>query len=211
MPDGETLTPGAEPLFCSMKTRPPRCLLAAGAIASFLSAACDAPQYSPVPHKQPTSSADAPTAAGDRSYAYGTIIRCGLRGEFERYRGSGWSHAEDGITWTDGPAAKLVVTVPPSEYRLEFRLRAAGMRNPPDLVAQPVEVWLNGSKIAEWSVSEMADHIAEIPSGSLRERGDLAIEFRLPMARSPLALGVSADPRVLGIQCAQFEFREIPQ
>jgi hypothetical protein len=72
----------------------------------------------------------------------------------------------------------------------------------PDLPVQPVEVYANGQKIAEWQVGIAAEFSATIPGEITKAGGTLALEFRMPKATTPKALGVNADTRVLGI-CVQ--------
>ena len=65
----------------------------------------------------------------------------------------------------------------------------------------PVEVFGNGEKIADWKVSEKADFTAVIPAAIVKEGGPLTIELKVPRAVSPKALGLSDHERVLGVFC----------
>ena len=75
----------------------------------------------------------------------------------------------------------------------------AALTKPPELPWQPVEVHANGQKIADWEVGDTAEFDAAIPGTITRFGGTLTIEFRVPKATSPKALGVNQDSRVLGI------------
>jgi hypothetical protein len=77
----------------------------------------------------------------------------------------------------------------------------AALINPPELPAQPVEVYANGQKIADWQVSGKAEFTALVPPKREAQDATLTIELRTPKAVSPKALGLSNDPRFLGISC----------
>lgn len=128
----------------------------------------------------------------------GKVIRFTEAGDSARYRTAGWSKTEPEFTWTEGNSAKVSLPVPKDAGSLALRLTAAGMIGG-DLAHQPVEVFANGQKVADWQVGNTAEFSATIPAEALKGTGVLQIEFRLPKATSPKALGQSEDPRVLGL------------
>ena len=77
----------------------------------------------------------------------------------------------------------------------------AALVNPPQLLSQPVEVFANGQKIAEWQVAGKAEFTALIPPAAGGQNKALTIELKIPKAASPRALGLSEDPRILGVSC----------
>ncbi len=155
----------------------------------------------------PASSANdqAAAAAGNStintSYNLGDVVRFGQDGGSERFRLAGWSSTEKDLTWSIGNSAKLLFTIQPSEQALKLRMRLAALQGVP----QPVEVFANAQKIADWEVwlrqSTSADFTAVIPAGIVKDGGSLLLELKTPKAISPKALGYSEDPRVLGVIC----------
>jgi hypothetical protein len=88
---------------------------------------------------------------------------------------------------------------------VSLKIRLAALMKAPELPFQPVEVHINDQKIAEWQVSDTAEFVAAIPHDLTKAGGVLTIVFKTPKATSPKALGLSADPRVLGICCLDLE------
>lgn len=137
----------------------------------------------------------------ERNYTLGKKITFGESGESERFRVSGWSSTEREITWTEGSSAILQFTGVPLSSSLRLKMTVLGLVNPPQLPSQPVEVYANGQKIAEWQVAGKAEFTALIPPKSEANEATLKIELKIPKAASPKELGLSDDPRVLGISC----------
>jgi hypothetical protein len=82
-----------------------------------------------------------------------------------------------------------------------------GLTQSPSLLFQPVEVYVKDKKIADWQVSASAQFTAEIPAALTKGSKTLNVEFRIPKATSPQALGMNADTRVLGICAYSMELR----
>jgi hypothetical protein len=129
----------------------------------------------------------------------GKRIAFGQGGNSERFRLSGWSDTETEFTWSQGTAAKLELPIGSDAGPWTLKLAMAGLIHEPDLPFQPVEVYANDKKIAEWQVGNTAEFAATIPDDVNKAGGKLAIEFRTPKAVSPKALGQNQDSRVLGI------------
>lgn len=164
-----------------------------------------APTSSPL-LSSPASPASPTTqpAANDTLYQLGTIVPFTVAGPSKRFRASGWSQPEDDKTWTEGTSAVLNFSGLPSAKALTLKMTLAGLIKAPDLSAQPVEVFANGRKVAEWSVAEKNQFVVVIPKGTVSAEGTLKLEFRIPRATAPKALGQSSDPRVLGFCCFDF-------
>ena len=134
--------------------------------------------------------------------AYGTKVSFGTGGNSERLRVSGWSGTEPQITWTEGTSAVLAMRVSPTTDPVVLKMNLAGLTKDPDLPFQPVEVYINDQKIADWHVAEEpAEFSAAIPqamtnSGGLLGWGEggtyrlLRITLKIPKAVSPKAFGV---------------------
>jgi hypothetical protein len=140
-------------------------------------------------------------ASTGMTYTLGRKVSFGEAGDSERFRVSGWSHTEKEITWTEGNSAVLNFTGLPVSTSLRLKMTLAGFTNSPRLVSQPVEVYAEGHKIADWEVSDKADFQVFIPPNTVPQGGSLKIELRVPKAASPKELGVSTDPRILGVCC----------
>ena len=138
-----------------------------------------------------------------KPYELGTVISFGKGGGSEAFRDGGWSETEAAFTWTLGPIARLAIPVAASARPLNLRMRLAGLIKPPEFPSQPVEVRVNGQSIATWAVVNTADFNATIPVEIAKTGGELNIELLIPKSTSPKALGLSTDPRVIGITCAE--------
>jgi hypothetical protein len=140
-------------------------------------------------------------AGSERNYTLGKKIIFGQAGDSERFRTSGWSSTEKEITWTEGPIAVLQFAGLPPSTSLRLKMTLLPLTSPPRLPSQNVEVYANGQKIADWQISSKAEFTALIPPTREGPEAALTIELRIPQAVSPKELGLSDDPRVLGISC----------
>lgn len=136
---------------------------------------------------------------------YGTKVDFGAGGGSERLRVSGWSKTEEKFTWTEGTTAVLKMRVPAAKESVTLRMRLAGLIKEPAVPFQPVEVLVNDQKVADWQVGDTADFIAAIPHDITKKGGELTITLKVPKATSPVALGLNADPRILGICCHELQ------
>jgi hypothetical protein len=132
---------------------------------------------------------------------YGSPIVFGQGGNSEPYKVSGWSKTEEKFTWSEGSSAQLHIPVSATEDAVSLKMRIAALIKPPDLPFQPVEIWVNDQKIAEWQVGDTGEFTAAIPHDLTKRGGALKILIKTPKAASPKALGINADPRVLGVCC----------
>lgn len=155
------------------------------------------------------NAANSEQAKSSERYAFGTAVKAGTDGEFQRYAVSGWSKTEEQFTWSEGNTAVLAIRVPATEAGIALKMRANGFMHPPDLPHQPVEVLVNNQKVADWTVGEVAEHSAVIPPELLKGGGLLTITFKMPKAVSPKDIGGVDDPRVLGLCVHEFELREV--
>ena len=145
----------------------------------------------------------------DRPYSWGIVIKCGKDQNSDLYRTLGWSEPEEAFTWTVGKRAELLFRTAPTSHPLQLRMRLAGNKKPPELPFQPVEVFANGKKIADWQVGESSDYTADIAEGAMSAGGELRIELKTPNAASPKSLGIAPDPRVLGLCCWEYAITEV--
>jgi hypothetical protein len=156
------------------------------------------------------SGCNRPETAVDRASApaevpYGTKIIFGQAGNSESYKVAGWSKTEEKFTWSEGTSATLRLAVPATDDAVSLKMKIAALSKAPDLPFQPVEIHVNNQKIAEWQVADTAEFVSAIPHDVTKSGGVLTIVIKTPKATSPKALGLSADPRVLGICCLDLE------
>ena len=145
---------------------------------------------------QPTS----PAAANSPASAIGQIIQ--FTSDSERYRVSGWSKTEGNYAWTEGTSARLALPIPTDAGTLTLKMTLRGLTQLPTLPFQPVEVYANNQKVADWQVAETAAFMAEVPAELTKSGGGTVnLELRIPKAASPKSLGMNSDERILGV-CA---------
>jgi hypothetical protein len=114
----------------------------------------------------------------------------------------GWSLTESWGVWTDGSVAGLSLDVKPNRplvLRAEVRPFLTKVHD-----RLCVRVAACGKEIAEWVFEEGLANTqwctAPIPPRHGTERGQpLQIFFTIDAPRSPLSLGLSEDPRSLGL------------
>jgi hypothetical protein len=139
---------------------------------------------------------------GQRSVV-GHQIEFGQGGGSEPYRTSGWSHTEARFTWTEGKSAKISLPVGRETGPFTLTMALAAFSYAPDWPNQPVEVFVNGGKLADWQVGRnMAEYRVTIPAITAKGEGTVEIELRTPKATSPKSVGLNEDPRLLGV-CLQ--------
>jgi hypothetical protein len=135
----------------------------------------------------------------NRTYGYGAKISFAEGGTATQYQVSGWSAAETDACWTEGDAASLAFTLPPTESDIVFKATVSGFTKPPELPSQPVDIFIDGKQITHWEIATKGVVQMVVPAGYVRD-GQLQIDFKLPKASSPASLGVSVDQRRLGLR-----------
>ena len=144
-------------------------------------------------------------ACGEKSVV-GRQIHFGQGGGSEPYRTSGWSHTEQKFTWSEGNSAKLSLPIGKESGPLNLNVALGAFTHLPELPSQPVDVFVNGQKLAEWQVTaNPAGYYVTIPADKITGVRTLEIEFRTPKAISPKSVGLSEDSRVLGVCVASLE------
>ncbi|HEY4282561.1 MAG TPA: hypothetical protein VGM62_05805 [Chthoniobacterales bacterium] len=133
------------------------------------------------------------------AYQPGTLVTFGKDGNSDRFKDSGWSITEEQMTWTEGKRAVLFFSALPPSQPQTLTVNAAGLVKPPMLPAQPVAIYANGQKVADWMVNERKTYTASIPMNLIKDDGTLVIELHLPKAASPASLDIGNDLRVLGL------------
>ncbi len=139
-------------------------------------------------------------------YVYGDRIGFGYGGDANRFRRDGWAKTEEKFTWTRGLGATLQIRVFPSDQPVTLKMKMNGIFKSPELPYQPVDLSINGKKIASWKVTKLKWYTAVIP----REMVDLGpnaaghtaffvIDLYTPKSTPPSDLNLGRDARRLGV------------
>jgi hypothetical protein len=143
-------------------------------------------------------------------YVLGTPVRFGTDGNASGYQVAGWSSPESGHTWTDGSTAVLRFNLKAKDGILLLRVRMSGLTKAPDLPFQPVELKVNGVHVTDWQVAGESDYSATIPAEAAKKEEVMTVQFTIPKATSPSALGTGADDRTLGLNVALLTINPAP-
>ena len=136
--------------------------------------------------------------AANTKYELGNIIKFGAGGDSERFRTCGW---------TEGNSAVLIFSGLPRSQPLTLKMTIVGLTEPPQLPAQPTEVYANGKKI-DWQVADKKQYVASIPAHAVNNTGILTLKFHMPKAASPQSLGINPDPRELALGIFDLVYRK---
>jgi hypothetical protein len=109
----------------------------------------------------------------------------------------GWSPAEPQFRWNDGFESTLVFATPSPQDTI-LTMKASGFVVP-GRPRQRVSVALNASPVGNFEIADQStrEYIIELPADKLRDKNVLT--FTLRDATSPKSLGLSKDPRTLGL------------
>lgn len=122
-------------------------------------------------------------------------------GEAEKFLWFGWSAPDPKSRWTEEKEAGIVFRVPSEDGQrdLQLRMQVSAFVVPGKLQQQRVAAILNGTLIDELVLTqgEPIERNLKLPATALRPENELI--FTLPDAASPQSLGLSNDPRKLGI------------
>ena len=131
----------------------------------------------------------------------------------KRYQVQGWSHPETWGTWTDGAVAELAMRLTPAPsgpLKLMIRIQTAMTHRQQPI--QEIEVLANDAVIGHASFragDPPLDLNRLIPATALNNEGMLRLVFRIAHPSSPKALGMSEDPRQLGILVNQIRISTV--
>jgi hypothetical protein len=176
------------------------CCLLPALISVLVLSSCERPSSVT---EQPTSKAE-PQGRTSSTNVIGTVIKFDQASE--KYRVSGWNRTEGDFAWSS-KSAKVAFPIPSDAGALTVTMTMRGLVQPPTVPVQPVELYVNDRKIADWQVSNTAPFTAEIPLELTRGQDNLNFELRIPNATSPKALGMSDDDRILGVCVYSIELK----
>jgi hypothetical protein len=125
------------------------------------------------------------------------------------YAISGWSYPEADFTWTQGNRSliRLPFSGPAVDHAL--RLRLGPMVRAGAVPHQRITILVNFTPVARLILRAPGQHELLVPAELLHESGSVQIEFLLPDAISPKALGNSNDTRDLGIWLGSLSFEPL--
>ncbi|OAB50374.1 DUF6311 domain-containing protein [Pseudomonas thivervalensis] len=131
-------------------------------------------------------------------------VKIGERQVFSRINAmlsDGWGRVEEWGTWSEGLEAEVVLRIPPEARALSIETAAFVQ---PSHTRQRVEVSINGVAALSTQFTRLQDNTLELPlTQAIREtigaEGRLRVQFHLPDAISPKALGLGSDERVMAL------------
>ena len=121
---------------------------------------------------------------------------------------SGWSTPEPWGVWSDGHEAQLglvVLNISGENARIFLECSAFLHASVP---AQKIEFWSRNVRLGDVTLKDPSSNSFSISLSGLKlgEGYPLVLRFKMPFARSPQALHVSADPRKLAIGLLSVRF-----
>ena len=135
------------------------------------------------------------------AYRLGDELRFGEGSRDEGYVAGGWGSAEEAGRWSIAPVAQLLLRVEetPGQLQLEFD---AIPHLAPNRSRMQVEVLLEGRRLGaveyEGEAPAPAVRRLTLPKGA-GAGGEILLGWRIEEPRSPQSLGLSDDPRELGL------------
>lgn len=128
-------------------------------------------------------------------------------------RRRGWSATEPWGVWTQGPRATFALRLAePATGDLELSLQGRAFLSP-IFPRQEVEVRVNGVSVARWVIRDgdgVVEWKAMVPAGVSAGTHDIAVDLLIASPVSPVSLGLSSDPRQLGLGIASLRLTPIP-
>lgn len=136
-------------------------------------------------------------------YRLGQTISFNAPAASDRHLPYGWSIAEPWGRWTSHPQAQVILRIEDrlvGPLDLVARVRAF---IPPMVGRQEVTWSANGQELGHWTFTTYTETMSErrlqIPRSAVHEDGTLRLDLRLSAAVSPEELGLTSDPRRLGL------------
>jgi hypothetical protein len=155
--------------------------------------------------KETTGQTAEAVPASNHRYEPGETISFGQNGNATSYETGAWSHPEAWGTWSEGTEFGLQLeTDRPADSDLILSVVVGPFVNErqPELT---VQVLVNGERVDEWrfvygqSKEPYETRKATIPKAVFNKAKPCVILFRVSKPTSPAELGLSKDPRKLGL------------
>lgn len=134
-------------------------------------------------------------------YQWGSTIKFGLLGNSQPYEIAGWSLPYEGLTWTVGKSATLIMPITTPKSSISLKATLTPLLMPGKLEKQTVDILINGKKADEWLITKpgLQEQTLNIPKSLFTNPDIVSITFNTLDATSPKQLGISNDGRVLGV------------
>lgn len=137
----------------------------------------------------------------------GSVISFSQAGYADDYIGHGWSGQEADHRWTDGPRAEIRLPMKLSSGKNDLLLRVKAGGYPAPGGHQQVDVIVNGTRVASWTLSGLGGYEAIIPNSVVGD-GVLDIVFKIKTPTAPCDVSESQDCRKLGMAVAELSVIE---
>ena len=131
----------------------------------------------------------------------GTAMNFGVGAGGVRYLAGGWSVPEADGCWSDGPSAELMFDIGnPPITNLRFDFSFSVFQRPPGTPREVVIETVRGDPIGRWTLSEPGGNWSIVVPASAWIGSRIGLRLRFNETISPKQLGLSDDPRALGIK-----------
>jgi hypothetical protein len=142
------------------------------------------------------------SSKNSREYEWGQILRFSSDGSALPYLDTGWTTPEEALIWTDGYNSRLSFEVEPAETDISLMLRCAPFLAEGRLPHQELHIFVNFLRVGFRLIPDRTEVALTLPARILAEP-KLEIDFYMPKAASPAALGLGGDIRVLGLAVSE--------
>lgn len=149
------------------------------------------------------------------SIGIGETVSFGFRGRGFIFLRDGFASPEEWGTWTDGDDANMQfcglgspAIVVPTSFR--FKVGAFVSERHPRI---DVTVVASGSAVSHWTISRgdaVEQRVVELPKNLPASEGCVRLKFEIHQSASPAALGISGDPRRLGLAFVEVSMVDRP-
>ena len=135
----------------------------------------------------------------------------GAGGSVAPYLGAGWSMPERGFTWTSGTTSHVRLPFVRGRGTLTLSLTLSAFIYRPRLPLQRLIVLVNGVVVGTEHIAAECALGLPVPREAVDGRDTLDVTLQCPDATGPAALGVGADPRILGMAVHDISLAWVPE
>ena len=132
-----------------------------------------------------------------------TVLSFGGACSAKKYALFGWDLSDGPFSWSNASDAILYFAPGQTSEAVSVNMRVFPI-NYTKVQSQRMPVYFNGEKLGDFILTAETELTVEIPANKWNSGSPATLAFRFPDAASPQSLGVSIDPRLLGVG-----FREI--
>jgi len=136
-------------------------------------------------------------------YRWGEILHFTEGGNAVPFFGDGWSRPEAGIVWTQSQNARLSFSINPPKSDVLLIISCLPFLVEKQIPHQELHVYVNFLRVGFSLIPGPGEVEFRIPA-RVFGTSELDIDFYLPKACSPAAIGTGQDVRDLGLAVNQF-------